>query len=226
MTTRATTAPMFNTLGRCARCMRLSGIATGLASVAMLAVSSTEWTLLTVFTTVVFIASVSLSIAHAIAFLLRPPPTETCPSCAARRRAWARKHFWRIFKHRLKRWLRGERSAPPRGGSCRNCGQKTPLEVMDEQPPAADGLRHVVENSRQFALIASRLAQPDPTDSWEADMLHYFVYTLRPHADGRPAHALFVARWEDDVPLSASLFLFNDGSDPEVRDLSELLPRH
>jgi hypothetical protein len=215
---------MFNSLGRCARCMRLSGIATGLASVALLAVSSSEWTLLSTLTTVVFIATVSLSIAHGIAFLLRPSSTPTCRTCAARRRAWARKHFWRILKHRLQRWVRGERAAPQRGGNCRNCGQKTPLEVMDEQPPAAAGLRHVVERSRQFALIAQRLAHPDPADSWEADMLHYFVYTLRPHADGRPAHALFVARWEDDVPVSASLFLFNEGGEPEVRDLSALLP--
>jgi hypothetical protein len=93
-------------------------------------------------------------------------------------------------------------------------------------PPAAAGLRRVVENSRQFALIAPSLAQPDPVDSWEADMLHYFVYTLRPHVDGRPAHVLFVARWEDDAPVSASLFLFNDGAEPEVRDLSALLSRH
>jgi hypothetical protein len=34
-----------------------------------------------------------------------------------------------------------------------------------------------------------------------------------------------VARWEDDVPISASLFLFNEGGEPEVRDLSALLPR-
>ena len=111
-----------------------------------------------------------------------------------------------------------------RPSSGRIVAQKESFDVLHE-PPAADGLRRVVENSRQFALIAPRLAQPDPVDSWEADMLHYFVYTLRPHADGRPAHVLFVARWEDDVPVSASLFLFNEGSQPEVRDLSAPLPQ-
>jgi hypothetical protein len=219
------TIPLFDKLGRCARCMRLSGIATGLALVAMLLASTSEWTRLIFVTTVAFAATASLSLAHTIAYLLRPRAAEPCRACAAKRRAWARKHFWRILKHRVGRWYRGEREAPQRGGNCRNCGQKTPLEVMDEQPPAAAGLRHVVERSRQFALIAQRLTHPDPADSWEADMLHYFVYTLRPHADGRPAHALFVARWEDDVPVSASLFLFNEGGEPEVRDLSALLPR-
>jgi hypothetical protein len=113
----------------------------------------------------------------------------------------------------------------PRPLSRRIVAQNESCDVK-HAPHAADGLRRLVENSRQFALIAPRLAQPDPVDSWEADMLHYFVYALWPHADGRPAHALFVARWEEDVPVSASLFLFNDGREPEVRDLSELLPRH
>jgi hypothetical protein len=216
---------MFDNLGRCARCMRLSGIATGLALVAMLLASTSEWTLLILMTTVAFVATASLSLTHLIAYLLRPRAAEPCAACAAKRRAWARKHFWRILKYRVRRWSRGEHSAPTRGSNCRSCGQKTPLEVLDEQPAAADGLRQVVEKSGQFTLIKARLAQPDPVDSWEADMLHYFVYTLRPHADGRPAHALFVARWEDDTPVSAPLFLFNDGTEPEVRDLSALLPQ-
>ena len=94
---------------------------------------------------------------------------------------------------------------------------------MDAQPSASAGLRHVVEQSPQFSLVFHRLSQADPVDTWEADMLHYFVYELRPDSTGRAAHALFVARWEDDVPVSASLVTDSADGKPEAQNLTALL---
>lgn len=219
MAARTIAGGVFDKLGRCPRCMRLSGIATGCALVAMLAASSMGVAALAVGARLVFAAFALLTVAHLVAFLVRPPATEACRSCAERRRAWARRHFWRILKYRLRRWYRGETARTEQHGNCRTCGQKTPLEHMDEQPAAAEGLRQVVEKSPQFAQILPRLAQADPVDSWEADMLHYFVYALSPGPGDSPAHALFVARWEDDFPIAASVVTQRAGGEPEVRNL-------
>lgn len=203
--------------------MRLSSLAAGSALIVLLAVSRLEAPALTAVSGVAAGALAALALAHWIAFFVRPRAAKACRTCAARRRAWERRHAWRILKHRLRRWYEGKPATPERAGNCRSCGQKTPLEQMDAQPQAAPGLRHVVEMSREFAVISNRLTQTDPVDSWEADMLHYFVYALRPDATHRPAHALFVARWEDDSPVSASLLIERPHEEPEVHNLTALL---
>jgi hypothetical protein len=176
---------------------------------------------------IAFAALATLTAAHGVARALRPPNAAPCRACEERRLAWERKHFWRILRSRVRRWWRGPLQQPTqaaRSGACRSCGQPTPLEQMDAQPPAAPGLRHVVERSAPFARLAPRLAGPDPVDTWEADMLHYFVYELTPDATGRAAHALFVARWEDDEPVAASIFLDGAGDSPQAISLNPKAP--
>jgi hypothetical protein len=216
----------FDKLGRCRRCTRLSGIATGCALAAMLAASWIGVPALEAVTGVLFGGLAALTLGHLIAPYLRPPETTACASCARKRRAWERRHFWRILRYRVRRWRQGSPPLSERAGNCRTCGQKTPLEQMDAQPAAAPGLRHVVERSPQFAQIVPRLAQPEPVDTWEADMLHYFVYELASQADGAAAHALFVARWEDDVPVAASVFTQGTDGPPQVHDLTAALLQH
>ena len=70
------TIPLFDKLGRCARCMRQCGITTGIALVTMLAASSSDWTLLSTVAIVALAATASLSLAHGVAYLLRPRAIE------------------------------------------------------------------------------------------------------------------------------------------------------
>jgi hypothetical protein len=72
--------------------------------------------------------------------------------------------------------------------------------------PAADaGLRAVVEGSVEFLDLLPRLVRPEPVDTWQANMLHYFLYELEPGAGGVHPQAVFIADWEHDVPLSMVL---------------------
>jgi len=51
------------------------------------------------------------------------------------------------------------------------------------------------------------VANPKPVDAWQANMVHYFLFELRPGGDA-PAttevpFALFTMAWEYDGPVSA-----------------------
>lgn len=74
---------------------------------------------------------------------------------------------------------------------------------MGDAPSAEAGLRHVVDRSPEFQSLLPRLVSAEPADTWTADMLHYFLYELQPDADGLSSHAVFIARWENDIPVSA-----------------------
>lgn len=87
---------------------------------------------------------------------------------------------------------------------------------MPDAPPAAQGLRAVAERSAEFRQLVPRLARPDPADTWQADMLHYFLYELTREPDRAHSHALFVASWEQDTPVSVVL-MGPDPMDPQAR---------
>jgi hypothetical protein len=73
---------------------------------------------------------------------------------------------------------------------------------MPDALPADEGLRAVAEHSVEFQQLVSRLARPEPVDTWQADMLHYFLYELISGPDSPQSHALFVTAWEYDAPVS------------------------
>ena len=210
--------PFVKGLGRCARCMRESAFATAAALVAWGSLLYVGWAAWAQAAAFAFAALAALTGAHLVARIARSPAASPCTQCEEKRRAWRRRHFWRLLKWRLS--SAGRRHWAERSSSrCRTCGQRTPLQQLDVQPPAHPGLREVVEGSPQFASVVNHLAQPEPTDSWEADMLHYYVYALRPAHGEVSRHALFVARWEDDLPVHSRLVVQHDTSEPQVQEI-------
>jgi hypothetical protein len=196
-------------LGRCAHCMHTSaamtvgawavlGIAAGAGAgnglLFLLALPSAAFTL--------------LSLAHGVAYVARGPERATgCKSCAERASARRRTERWQ----RRLGWLRpfpapASKQHRRRSGGCRTCTGNTALESEDAAaalPSAEEGLRHVVERSPEFHLLLTRLASPEPADTWKVNMQSFFLYQLVPDANGQVPHAIFVTRWEDDVPVSA-----------------------
>jgi hypothetical protein len=60
----------------------------------------------------------------------------------------------------------------------------------------------------------------EPGDSWRVDDRNHFVYPLRPETDGEGATALFIAGWDDYVPLTAAVVIPDpDGGEPRIVDL-------
>jgi len=91
--------------------------------------------------------------------------------------------------------------------------------------PADDGLRRVVEESPEYRALLPRLAASAPADTWKAATRSYFLYDLKPEADGLRSNALFVAQWEDDAPLSAQIITPDPGGgEPRVVDLRARKP--
>jgi hypothetical protein len=80
-------------------------------------------------------------------------------------------------------------------------------EVADDLPCADFGLLKLLKRSPQYAAIRKRVARPKPVDAWQAHMVHYFVFELKPvangHANTRVPFALFSLRWENDGPAKA-----------------------
>ena len=80
-------------------------------------------------------------------------------------------------------------------------------EIADDLPCADFGLLGPLKRSPEYASIRKRVANPKPVDAWQADMVHYFLFELKPVEDA-PAttevpFALFSMAWEDDGPVSA-----------------------
>jgi len=195
-------------LGRCYRCMQMSlASALGLwllLAVAALAAAGTP-TLLTL--AVPAVAFTLWSAAHGVAYVLRGPErAKGCRNCAERARARQRAVRWR----RRWAWLTGKPASAARQrrrkAGCRNCDRSVALKAEDTAaalPPAEQGLRHVAEDSPEFESLRPRLASQEPVDTWKTNMQSFFLYELKPDADGSVSHALFITRWEDDAPISA-----------------------
>jgi hypothetical protein len=88
-------------------------------------------------------------------------------------------------------------------------------------------LLSAVKESQEFQAIQGRLATPLPTDSWQEDDAHFFVFQLLP-ADGsspnghEPPVAVFAMRLPDPIPISAVVVTPHpDGEDADVMDLRQ-----
>jgi hypothetical protein len=191
-------------LGRCFKCMRLSAVLTvGSWSLAatLLIVGAPEPLLF--FVALMVAALTPLSLAHGIAYVARGPSHASgCVPCAAKAKAQAYKTR-RAFT---------VRKSP--ASTCTSCAQAPrPLEALsamaEDLPKADEALAGVLERSGEFNVIRHRLANPEPVDSWQADMKHYFLYKLKSDAEAQNATALFVMSWDYDDPLSGVVITTN-----------------
>jgi len=92
--------------------------------------------------------------------------------------------------------------------------------MADSLPVADEGLRFVVEESPEYQALLPRLAAAQPVDTWKAATRSYFLYQLKPDADGVQSNALFVTQWEDDAPISIVIVTPGHGDgEPRVVDL-------
>ena len=75
-----------------------------------------------------------------------------------------------------------------------------PLQDADNLPCADFGLLGPLKRSAEYSGI----------DAWRLEMVHYFVFELRPEAeDASTPYALFTMRWEDHAPMSAIIITPN-----------------
>ena len=85
-----------------------------------------------------------------------------------------------------------------------------PLQDADNLPCADFGLLGPLKRSAEYSGIRKRVADPKPIDAWRLEMIHYFVFELRPEAeDASTPYALFTMRWEDHAPMSAIIITPN-----------------
>jgi len=94
-------------------------------------------------------------------------------------------------------------------------------DIADDLPCADFGFLKVLKRSPEYGSIRRRVADPKPVDAWQADMVHYFLFQLRPLEDVIP-YALFTMRWEDNGPVSALVITPDtEGKQAEVVNLSQ-----
>jgi hypothetical protein len=211
-------------LGRCTRCMRLSAHLTIgswllLAAMIVLGVSS-----IVAIAALIAVLCTTVSVAHGVAYYVREPgPVQGCNACAQKSKERARRsrrqRVWQRVRHPFAA-LAAEKKAARRCNTCKPRITAANIhELADHLPSADEDLRAVVEASPEYQLVVSRLAAPDPVDTWQADMRNHFIYRLQPDVNGHCAHALFIARWEDDELLSAVLIRPGHDGEPTTVDL-------
>ena len=96
----------------------------------------------------------------------------------------------------------------------------------DDLPCADPRLLVPLKRSRVYGTIRPRVAELRPTDSWQQEGLHLFVFALRPE-DGaslpEPPVAVFTMHPGAKEPISAVLVTPGPGgADAEIRDLHQL----
>jgi hypothetical protein len=209
-------------LGRCQRCMRLSWqLALALWMLLAITFISGQSPLMSAIALTATLIVTSLSLAHGVAYVVRAPePRSGCSTCQQKAKARVRAGRTRRRWQNLLRWRFGSRAQT---GKCRTCRQRWSQQEMidfaDDLPTADADLIAVVEASPEFAVIRDHLAISTPVDTWQANMRNHFLYQLQPR-DGATMNALFVARWEDERLLSASVITTSgDGGEPSVRSL-------
>jgi hypothetical protein len=187
-------------LGRCGRCIRLTLEASlGCLLVAVVAAAAGAPAAVTIALGSVTAVFACWLAAHGVAYALRGPERATgCRSCAENARAYRRARRWR----HVRAWFASAPVPATGRAGCRRCGRRTPVSEMPDALPADEGLRSVAEHSVEFQQLVSRLARPEPVDSWQADMLNYFLYELTSGPGSPQSHALFVTGWEYDAPVS------------------------
>ena len=119
-------------------------------------------------------------------------------------------------------------------GRCRPCeaaklaaaqratGQLAPDADVIKSPDF--GLLGPLKRSPEYAEMRKRVAEPMPIDAWEMDMVHYFIFQLKPLEDApagaEPPYVLFEMRYEDYGPLSVLLITPKpNGEEAEVVNL-------
>jgi hypothetical protein len=100
-------------------------------------------------------------------------------------------------------------------------------EVNSHTPGVNLALLSAVKESREFQALQGRLVTSLPTDSWQEDDAHFFVFQLLP-ADGswpnshEPPVAVFAMRSPEPAPISAVIVMPSaDGEEAEVVDLRD-----
>jgi hypothetical protein len=101
----------------------------------------------------------------------------------------------------------------------------TLAEAADTLPCADFGLLVPLKRSPEYASIRNRVADPKPADAWQMDMIHYFLFQLKPEEDTpgvQAPYALFTMRWEDNGPVSARVISADfTGGEVKVLDLRD-----
>jgi hypothetical protein len=96
-------------------------------------------------------------------------------------------------------------------------------EVADTLPCADFGLLMPLKRSPEYASIRKQVSDVKPVDAWQLDMIHYFLFELKPmelaHRAESP-YALFAMQWEKDGPVSARVISTRSaGNEVTVLDL-------
>jgi len=100
-------------------------------------------------------------------------------------------------------------------------------KVNGHTPDVNLELLTAIKGSQEFQAIQGRLAKSLPTDSWQEDDAHFFVFQLLP-ADGSPSNgheppvAVFAMHPEEPAPVSAVVVTPRpNGEEAEVMDLRQ-----
>lgn len=73
------------------------------------------------------------------------------------------------------------------------------LARADDLPCADLGLLSPLKRSSAYRSLRSRLADVRPVDAWQANMIHYFAFEMRPNDES--TFTVIAMRWEDDEPV-------------------------
>jgi hypothetical protein len=101
------------------------------------------------------------------------------------------------------------------------------LGVDDNLPCADYGLLVPLKRSREYRAIRKRVLDLRPTDAWQQEGFHFFVFVLRA-ADGpdivlpEPPVAVFAMHPEVQEPVSAVVVTpRGDGTEAEIRNVRD-----
>src|SRR5215207_1354497 len=105
----------------------------------------------------------------------------------------------------------------------------TTAEAADEaaEPCPDYGLLVPLKRSREYRAVRARVSDLRPTDAWQQDGLHFFVFALRgDEGDAtnqtEPPVAVFAMRPDTQDPVSAVVVRPRpDGQEPEVTPVAE-----
>jgi hypothetical protein len=91
----------------------------------------------------------------------------------------------------------------------------------DAQPCADYGLLVPLKRSREYRTVRPRVADLRPTDAWQQDGLHFFVFDLRPTDESHltpagPALAVFAMRPDAAAPVSAVVVTPRSDAEPDI----------
>ena len=110
----------------------------------------------------------------------------------------------------------------PIEGATISYGTIAPAPAQPDQPCADYALLVPLKRSRQYRAVRSRVSDLSPSDAWQQDGIHFFVFTLgRVEGDrspeAEPPVAVFAIRPDEQEPVSAVVVRPRpDGQEPEI----------